>query len=119
MSRPRGEASWPEDAHVFHGATCTWWGSRREAAVAAWGRPNAGLPCCPLCGGALLDVRSEANRWRHVAARSLASEATRFYQGDERSGREYIEFIHDYVRVLGEHGQEIWLATPTTPGREA
>ena len=67
MSRPRARRA-PLEPRILHGATCTWWGSRREAAVAAWGRPNAGLPCCPQCGGELVDVRSEAIWWRHVSA---------------------------------------------------
>jgi hypothetical protein len=77
-----------------------------------------------------IQTKREGDEWETVAAalprkaalgaaRSLASEAVRVYQGDETSGREYTEFIHDYVRVIGASGQEIWRVTPTTPGRES
>ena len=78
-----------------------------------------------------IQTKQEGDEWMTVAtalprtaalgaARSLASEAARFYIGDERGGREFIEPVHDYVRVTeGLDGREIWSVTPMTPGRES
>jgi hypothetical protein len=54
------------------------------------------------------------------AARRLASETAWFYIGSETGGREFVEPVHDYVRVTeGLDGREIWRVTPSTPRRES
>lgn len=46
------------DTRIVYGATCAWWGKIQEASST----PN-GLPCCPHCGGVLLEVDSEEKWW--------------------------------------------------------
>jgi len=44
-----------EDARIVYGVGCTWWGSIYEVAK----RERSGLPCCPECGGMLMEVESQ------------------------------------------------------------
>ena len=55
-----------KDGRIVYGARCLWWESIDKVAT----KPS-GLPCCPWCGGVLLEVDSEAEWWagarRHEA----------------------------------------------------
>lgn len=51
------------DTRFCYGATCTWFGAITE--VGAVGAPPK-LPCCPLCGGMLFELLSEAHWWKDV-----------------------------------------------------
>ena len=46
---------------IVYGARCAWWGSIHDVAA----KPS-GLPCCPHCGGVLMEVGSEAEWWAGV-----------------------------------------------------
>lgn len=48
-------ASPPADSRIVYGARCVWWDSIANAAT----KPG-GLPCCPHCGGVLMEVPTEA-----------------------------------------------------------
>jgi hypothetical protein len=49
------------DARIVHGARCAWWDSIDKVAT----KPS-GLPCCPHCGGVLMEVENEATWWDQV-----------------------------------------------------
>ncbi len=49
------------DRRIVYGARCSWWGSIDEVSTTA-----SGLPCCPHCGGVLLEVDSEKEWWAGV-----------------------------------------------------
>lgn len=46
---------------VVYGARCCWWDS-----ISAAGSKPSGLPCCPHCGGVLMETDSEATWWEGV-----------------------------------------------------
>lgn len=43
------------DGRIAYGARCSWWGPIGDVST----KPS-GLPCCPHCGGVLLEVESLA-----------------------------------------------------------
>ena len=45
-----------EDTRVAYGANCFWWGDIQQVGVL----PKVRLPCCPTCGGMLLEAPTEA-----------------------------------------------------------
>lgn len=49
------------DQRIVYGVRCSWWGSIVEVSAKA-----SGLPCCPHCGGVLLEVANETTWWRDV-----------------------------------------------------
>jgi hypothetical protein len=48
------------DKRFVYGATCTWFGSINEVAV------RSIVPCCPVCGGVLFEMATEAEWWAGV-----------------------------------------------------
>lgn len=44
----------PVDTRIVYGAACTWWGDIQQ------GSTFACLPCCPHCGGPLLEMQNES-----------------------------------------------------------
>lgn len=49
------------DERIVYGARCVWWGSISEVA-----QKPSGLPCCPKCGGVLMEVENETIWWDGV-----------------------------------------------------
>ena len=46
-----------KDTRIAYGAMCFWWGNIQDVGVLP-----VGLPCCPQCGGLLLEVPNE-EKW--------------------------------------------------------
>ena len=61
---------------VVYGARCSWWGSITDVAT----KPS-GLPCCPHCGGVLMEVDNEGVWWT----------GARRYEADGHPG--YVDFL--------------------------
>lgn len=53
------------DERIAYGATCVWWGSIHDVGRKQTSR-GFSLPCCPMCGGMLFEVESEAQWWDQV-----------------------------------------------------
>lgn len=51
----------PADPRIVYGARCTWWDSIDKVATTGPGR--SGLPCCPRCGGVLMEVAGLSAWW--------------------------------------------------------
>lgn len=69
----------PPDTRYCYGAGCTWHGPIAEVSNTSkhsfWRRRDAprmqggiSLPCCPICGGMLLEVDTEEKWWTDAAA---------------------------------------------------
>lgn len=51
------------DKRIAYGARCVWWDSiYKVAAKRVPGGSGHGLPCCPKCGGVLMEVPDE-EKW--------------------------------------------------------
>lgn len=96
------------DTRIAYGAMCCWWDVIQKVAT----RKDSGLPCCPTCGGLLLEV-PDMDTWM-AAARTA--------EADNRPG--YADFItwmqgrcfktmaaagHAYLQETGKSPN--WLAT--------
>lgn len=51
------------DGRVVYGARCSWWDTIDRTATTP-----SGLPCCPHCGGVLLEAPSLSDWWASVDA---------------------------------------------------
>lgn len=49
------------DPRIAYGVSCSWWGTIYEV-----GSNKAHLPCCPCCGGMLMEMPNEAEWYRGV-----------------------------------------------------
>ena len=62
-----------KDQRYAYGATCSWSGPIAEVgtgpvAMKVSGDRPVALPCCPICGGVLFEIETEAAWWDAVAA---------------------------------------------------
>lgn len=64
--KPRGGRSREDDTRFCYGARCTWFGSIHEVGKTPELNGHS-LPCCPLCGGVLFELKSEADWWEPIA----------------------------------------------------
>lgn len=60
------------DTRIPYGMRCTWWDSISKVGLTAHGPSGHRLPCCPICGGMLFEVESEA-KWFEGVDRHEAS----------------------------------------------
>lgn len=67
------------DARVVHGASCTWWGTIDEADTKSE-LAGIGLPLCPSCGRALLEVPDVAAWWADVREYAAADPTRRYVE---------------------------------------
>jgi len=73
IRRDNGKRRSADDPRFCYGATCTWFGSINEVSSTAK-HPrhqqvvghNGDLPCCPICGGMLYEMESEAEWWDSI-----------------------------------------------------
>lgn len=49
------------DTRMVYGSSCSWWDVVSQAASTA-----SGLPCCPHCGGVLMEMPSIQDWWESV-----------------------------------------------------
>lgn len=64
------------DPRIVYGARCAWWDSIGQAASTP-----AGIPCCPHCGGVLLELGNEEEWWA----------AARRFEANQVPG--YVDFL--------------------------
>lgn len=56
------------DTRVVYGMRCVWWDGIENVGKTPTDERGISIPCCPHCGGVLMELPSPADWWRGVEA---------------------------------------------------